>query len=131
MSWVVDAMVILATMTSVDRRFGRYSPPMKAGWTRPNEAPSASLNAEVAKKSGISSSRQQSISSFRAALRSAPLMRASSWVSRPRGQMSVMQWAKLNGHDPWAYLKDVLTLLQTHMNSRIDELLPHRWQPMD
>lgn len=38
--------------------------------------------------------------------------------------------AKLNGHDPWAYLKDALTRLPTHMNSRIEELLPHRWQPL-
>ena len=44
--------------------------------------------------------------------------------------MSLVQSAKLNGHDPWAYLKDVLTRLPTHMNSRIEELLPHRWQPM-
>ena len=43
--------------------------------------------------------------------------------------MSLVQSAKLNGHDPWAYLKDVLTRLPTHPNSRIDELLPHRWQP--
>lgn len=42
--------------------------------------------------------------------------------------MSLVQSAKLNGHDPWAYLKDVLERLPTHMNSRIDELLPHRWQ---
>jgi transposase len=44
--------------------------------------------------------------------------------------MSLVQSAKLNGHDPWAYLKDVLTRLPTHMNSRIEELLPHRWQPV-
>jgi hypothetical protein len=37
---------------------------------------------------------------------------------------------KLNGHDPHAYLKDVLTRLPTHMNSRLDELLPHRWTPV-
>lgn len=43
--------------------------------------------------------------------------------------MSLLQSAKLNGHEPWAYLKDVLTRLPTHLNSRIDELLPHRWQP--
>jgi transposase len=43
--------------------------------------------------------------------------------------MSLVQSAKLNGHDPWAYLKDVLQRLQTHPNHRIDELLPHRWQP--
>ena len=43
--------------------------------------------------------------------------------------MSLVVSSKLNGHDPWAYLKDVLTRLPTHLNSRIDELLPHRWQP--
>ena len=43
--------------------------------------------------------------------------------------MSLVQSAKLHGHDPWAYLKDVLTRLPTHLNSRIDELLPHVWQP--
>mgnify|MGYP002336255326 CR=1 FL=1 len=45
--------------------------------------------------------------------------------------MSLLQSAKLNGHDPWAYLKDVLTRLPTQLNSRIEELLPHRWQPVD
>jgi hypothetical protein len=43
--------------------------------------------------------------------------------------MSLVQSAKLNGHDPWAYLKDVLTRLPTQLNSRIDELLPHNWRP--
>ena len=43
--------------------------------------------------------------------------------------MSLVQSAKLNGHDPWAYLKDVLQRLQGHPNHRIDELLPHRWGP--
>jgi len=43
--------------------------------------------------------------------------------------MSLVQSAKLNGHDPWAYLKDVLERLPTHPSRRIDELLPHIWQP--
>jgi transposase len=43
--------------------------------------------------------------------------------------MSLLQSAKLCGHEPWAYLKDVLTRLPTQFNSRIEELLPHRWQP--
>jgi transposase len=43
--------------------------------------------------------------------------------------MSLVQSAKLNGHDPWAYLKDVLERLLAHPNNRIDELLPHRWMP--
>lgn len=45
--------------------------------------------------------------------------------------MSLVQSAKLNGHDPWAYLKDVLERLLAHPNNRIDELLPHRWQPIE
>ena len=51
--------------------------------------------------------------------------------------MSLVQSARMHGHDPWAYLKDVLTRLPGHLkrlpghlNSRIDELLPHRWQPV-
>jgi hypothetical protein len=43
--------------------------------------------------------------------------------------MSLVQSAKLNGLDPWAYLKDVLQRLPEHPNRRIDELLPHRWTP--
>lgn len=43
--------------------------------------------------------------------------------------MSLVQSAKMHGHDPWAYLKDGLTRLPSHLNNRIDELLPHRWQP--
>ena len=41
--------------------------------------------------------------------------------------MSLIESAKLNGHDAWAYLKDVLTKLPTWPNSRIEELLPYRW----
>lgn len=43
--------------------------------------------------------------------------------------MSLIQTAKLNGHDPYAYLRDVLTRLPTHKNSELGELLPHRWRP--
>jgi transposase len=43
--------------------------------------------------------------------------------------MSLVQSARLNGHDPFVYLSDVLRRLPTQLNSRIDELLPHRWQP--
>jgi len=41
--------------------------------------------------------------------------------------MSLVQSAKLNGHEPWAYLKDVLERMLAHPNKRIDELLPHLW----
>jgi hypothetical protein len=37
---------------------------------------------------------------------------------RAAAVMSLIQSAKLNGYDPHAYLKDVLTRLPTHMNSR-------------
>ena len=47
---------------------------------------------------------------------------------RAAAVMSLIQSAKLNGHDPYAYLKDVLARLPTHKNSQIEELLPHRWQ---
>jgi transposase len=43
--------------------------------------------------------------------------------------MSLIESAKLNGHDAWAYLKDVLDKLPTWPNSRLNELLPHRWLP--
>lgn len=45
--------------------------------------------------------------------------------------MSLVQSARLHGHDPWQYLKDVLERLLPHPNHRIDELLPHRWTPRD
>jgi transposase len=48
---------------------------------------------------------------------------------RAAAVMSLIQSAKLNGHDPYAYIKDVLTRLPTQKNSQIEELLPHRWQP--
>ena len=43
--------------------------------------------------------------------------------------MSLIQSAKLNGHDPYLYLKDVLERLPAQPASRLEELLPHRWQP--
>jgi hypothetical protein len=43
--------------------------------------------------------------------------------------MSLVQSAKLHGHDAWAYLKDVLERLPSHPNHLIDELLPHQWTP--
>ena len=49
---------------------------------------------------------------------------------RAAALMSLIQSAKLNGHDPHAYLKDVLARLPTQRASEIAELLPHRWQPV-
>src|SRR5574343_1012439 len=50
---------------------------------------------------------------------------------RAAAVMSLIQSARMNGHDPYAYLKDVLTRLPTHKASQIEELLPHRWKPAD
>jgi transposase len=44
--------------------------------------------------------------------------------------MSLLHSARINGHEPYAYVRDVLERLPTHPASRIDELLPHRWMPV-
>jgi len=41
--------------------------------------------------------------------------------------MSLIQSARMNGHDPYAYLKDVLTRLPAQKASALVELLPHNW----
>lgn len=43
--------------------------------------------------------------------------------------MSLLATAKANGHEPHAWLLDVLTRLPTTLNRNIDQLLPHRWTP--
>jgi transposase len=43
---------------------------------------------------------------------------------------SLTETCKGLGIDPWAYLKDVLDRLSTHPASRIDELLPDRWEAL-
>lgn len=45
--------------------------------------------------------------------------------------MSLIQSAKMNGLEPYAYLKDVLNRLPTHKASQVDDLLPHNWQPIN
>ncbi len=47
---------------------------------------------------------------------------------RAAAVMSLVHSARLNGHDPYAYLKHVLERLPTQPASRIGELLPHRRQ---
>uniref|UniRef100_UPI00046AAA60 IS66 family transposase n=1 Tax=Cobetia crustatorum TaxID=553385 RepID=UPI00046AAA60 len=42
--------------------------------------------------------------------------------------MSLIQCAKLNGHEPYTYLKNVLERLPTQKASQMHELLPHHWQ---
>jgi transposase len=43
--------------------------------------------------------------------------------------MSLIHSARLNGHDVYAYLKDVLERLPSQPMSRVGELFPHRWSP--
>jgi hypothetical protein len=49
-------------------------------------------------------------------------------AQRAAAVMSLIQSARMNGHDPYAYLKDVLTRLPTQRASQIGELLPHCWK---
>jgi transposase len=46
------------------------------------------------------------------------------------GLYSLVATCEANGVNPLAYLEDVLIRVHEHPNSRIDELLPHRWQPL-
>ncbi len=43
--------------------------------------------------------------------------------------LSLIETARLNGIEPYAYLKDVLTRLPGHRMDRLDELLPMNWKP--
>jgi transposase len=45
------------------------------------------------------------------------------------GLYSLVATCEANGLHPEQYLADVLLRIQTHPQSRIDELLPHLWQP--
>jgi hypothetical protein len=43
--------------------------------------------------------------------------------------LSLIESAKFNGHDPWAYLKDVFERLPALKNRDLELLLPHNWKP--
>lgn len=47
-----------------------------------------------------------------------------------RGAMLIAT-CELHGVDPQAYLSDVLVRLASHPRAQLDELLPHRWRPLD
>jgi len=47
---------------------------------------------------------------------------------RAAATMSLVQSAKLDGHDPYAYLKDILERLPMHPARQINDLLPHNWK---
>ena len=43
---------------------------------------------------------------------------------------AAFRWAaRLNWHEPYAYLKDVLERLPTQPASALHDLLPYRWKP--
>ena len=44
--------------------------------------------------------------------------------------LSLIESAKLNGHDPWAYLKDVFERLPALKQRDLAQLLPHHWRPV-
>lgn len=59
---------------------------------------------------------------------------ATSTVSLRAGQraaaiMSLLHTARLNGHETYVYLKDVLERLTTQPASALAELLPYHWKP--
>jgi hypothetical protein len=45
--------------------------------------------------------------------------------------MRLIQSARLNEHDPYTYLKDILTRLPAQRAREIAKLLLHGWQPTD
>lgn len=45
--------------------------------------------------------------------------------------LSLIESAKLNGHDAWAYMKDVFERLPTLKDRDLHTLLPHNWRPAD
>ena len=43
--------------------------------------------------------------------------------------MSLIQLARLNGHDPGRWLTDGLGRLPTQLTCQVDDLVLHHWQP--
>jgi transposase len=48
---------------------------------------------------------------------------------RAAAVMSLIHSPRLNGHDVYAYLRNILERLPAHPASRVAELLPHNWAP--
>jgi len=44
--------------------------------------------------------------------------------------LSLIESCKLNGIDPYAYLRDVLARIGGHRTDRVAELLPFNWTPL-
>lgn len=48
-------------------------------------------------------------------------------MASSRATIYLIQAARINGHDPYVYLEDVLEQLPTEWASRIERLLPDLW----
>jgi len=44
--------------------------------------------------------------------------------------MTIIESAKLSGHDPQDYLTDILARIGEHKINRLDDLLPWNWVPL-
>ena len=122
------------------RRRCRHSADFKASVIRECLQPGVSM-ASVALANGLNALPGRSGLADRQQLRRAADQalghRGGNWLfvgtlmagQRAAAIMSLIQSAKLNGHDPYAYLKDVLARLPTQLARDIDDLLPNRWAP--
>ncbi len=45
--------------------------------------------------------------------------------------MSLVETAKMNGHDPQAWLAEILDRIYNHMTNPLNEPLPWNWTPMN
>ena len=45
--------------------------------------------------------------------------------------MSLVETAKMNGHDRQAWLAEILDRIHNHMTNPLNELLPWNWTPMN
>ncbi|WP_245277986.1 transposase domain-containing protein [Rhizobium leguminosarum] len=43
--------------------------------------------------------------------------------------LTIIETAKLHGHNPEVYLTDLLTRIQSHPKDQLQELLPWQWVP--
>jgi transposase len=108
------------------------------------------MRAERSRRSRLRRARSASSQASRSpvqAIRAGAPYTASQWASRPirrsacarslswggsageraAAVMSLLHSAQLNGHEPYTYLKDVLTRLPTIKDYEIESLLPHLW----
>lgn len=112
------------------RKRRRYNAELKAKILSECDAPNASV-AKVAMSHGIDANI---VYGWRKLARRTAVP-VDNWLfagslragKRAAAIMSLVHSARLNGHDPYAYLRETLERLPTQPASWIAELLPHRW----